>query len=53
VAALCSAVLDAEISEAAVKRARTLEELLDRRGIPFDMSIDGQQCFFAPAKGPD
>jgi hypothetical protein len=36
---LCSAVLGAEISEAAVKRARTQEELLDRRGIPFGMSI--------------
>jgi hypothetical protein len=53
VAALCSAVLGANISEAAVKRARTQEELLDRRGIPFGMSIDGQQCFFAPAKSPD
>jgi hypothetical protein len=53
VAALCSAVLGAEISEAAVRRARTQEELLKRRGIPFGMSIDGQVCFFAPAKSPD
>jgi len=52
-AILCSAVLGAEISEAAVKRARTREELLDRRGIPFGMSINGQQCFFAPAKSPN
>ena len=45
VAALCSAILCANISEAAVKRARTQEELLDRRGIPFGMSIDGQHAF--------
>ncbi len=48
VAALCSAVLGEPVSVAAVKRARTQEELLDRRGIPFGMSIDGQECFFAP-----
>jgi hypothetical protein len=53
VAALCSAILGANISEAAVKRARTQEELLDRRGVPLGMSIDGQQFFFAPAKSPD
>jgi hypothetical protein len=53
VAILCRAVLGAEISEVAVKRARTQEELLDRRGIPFGMSIDGQECFFAPAGSPD
>jgi hypothetical protein len=39
VAILCSAVLGAEISEAAVKRARTQEELLDRRGIPLGLSF--------------
>ena len=39
VAILCSAVLGAEISEAAVKRARTQEELLDRRGIPLGLSV--------------
>jgi hypothetical protein len=53
VAILCRAVLGVEISEAAVKRARTQEELLDSRGIPFGMSIDGQECFFAPARSPD
>jgi hypothetical protein len=44
VAALCCAILGAEISEAAVKRARTQEELLDRRGIPFGMSIVAEQA---------
>jgi hypothetical protein len=44
VAILCSAVLGAEISEAAVKRARTQEELLERRGIPFGMSIVVEQA---------
>ena len=39
VAALCSAVLGEPVSVAAVKRARTQEELLDRRVIPFGMSI--------------
>lgn len=39
VTALCSAVLGEPVSVAAVKRARTQEELLDRRGIPFGMSI--------------
>ena len=44
VAILCRAVLGAEISEAAVKRARTQEALLDRRGIPFGLSIVVEQA---------
>ena len=44
VAILCRAVLGAEISEAAVKRARTQEALLDRRGIPFGLSIAVEQA---------
>jgi hypothetical protein len=43
VAILCSAVLGTEISEAAVKKAFTKEELPDRRGIPLGMSIDVEQ----------
>ena len=44
VAILCRVVLGAEISEAAVKRARTQEALLDRRGIPFGLSIVVEQA---------